>query len=167
MSLERIILRILLLFGLGILPLLFKKHPIKDWVIIFLLKGFTSSFVDSITTGQGKLKYPRRYLPQYFKINVLFDYLFFPIICVIYNQFTYHSKVLGIILKIFLFSIPMTILEVILEHKTKLIKFNKGWTWYHTLISETLIFLFARVFIGSVRRLTIQAEKNQRINDIH
>ncbi|WP_396652643.1 CBO0543 family protein [Metabacillus sp. KUDC1714] len=91
-------------------------------------------------------------------MNILFDYLLFPILCVFYNQLTFRSNLKGILLKLFLFSIPMTLAEVFFERKTKLIKFNKNWHWYHTLLSETFIMLFVRMFIGLIR--IIQSKKS-------
>jgi hypothetical protein len=149
---ERRILSGLLAIGLGLLPVVFKRDKLKDWIIIFFLKGFLSSFLDSTVTKQKKVSYPVRFLPEYFRINVLFDYLLFPITCVAYNRLTYHSNAIGIFLKAFLFSIPMTVTEVIFERNTKLIKFHNGWRWYDTLLSETAIFLFIRIFIGAVRK---------------
>ncbi|OLS40637.1 CBO0543 family protein [Bacillus sp. MRMR6] len=149
---ERRILSGLLAIGLGLLPVVFKRDRLKDWIIIYLLKGFMSSFLDSIVTRQKKVTYPVRFLPEYFRINVLFDYLLFPLTCVVYNRMTYHSNTAGIFLKAFLFSIPMTVTEVIFERSTKLIKFRNGWSWHHTLLSETAIFIFIRIFIGAVRK---------------
>ncbi|WP_413789606.1 CBO0543 family protein [Metabacillus rhizosphaerae] len=82
----------------------------------------------------------------------------YPILCVFYNQLTFRSNLKGILLKLFLFSIPMTLAEVFFERKTKLIKFNKNWHWYHTLLSETFIMLFVRMFIGLIR--IIQSKKS-------
>lgn len=154
---ERKILKALLFIGIGLLPAIFKDKLNKDWVIIFLLKAYLSSFLDHIVTGKKRITYPVRFLPKYFRINILFDYLLFPLLCVFYNQVTYRSNLMGIFLKVLLFSIPMTLVEVFLERKTKLIKFKKNWHWYYTLLSETFIILFVRMFIGLIRN--IQSKK--------
>ncbi|MCM3361469.1 CBO0543 family protein [Niallia sp. CLA-SR-H024] len=153
MKVERKILRFLFLLGIGLLPVIFRKKPAKDWFLVFFFKGYLSSFVDSIVTSKKWLNFPVRFLPKHFQINILFDYLLFPITCVAYNQISQHSKLPGIILKSFYFSIPMTFIEVLLEKYTNLIKYNKGWHWYDTLLTETCTFLLSRTCIGFVRKL--------------
>lgn len=149
---EKRILKGLFIIGLFLLPFTIKGKHIKDWIIIFLLKGFFSSIMDTFLIKRKKVSYPKRFLPRYFQINVLFDYLLFPITCVLFNQTTYNSNVLGIMFKALLFSIPMTAIETILEKNTKLIRFSKQWSSIHTLVSEMLTFMGTRLFIGLVRK---------------
>lgn len=151
-GMEKRILNGLLIMGLFLVPFTIKGKFKKDWIIIFLLKGFFSSIMDTFLTRRNKVSYPKRFLPKYFQINVLFDYLLFPITCVLFNQSTYHSNVLGIMFKALLFSVPMTVGEMIFEKNTKLIKFSKQWSWIHTLVSEMLTFMGTRLFIGLVRK---------------
>ncbi|WP_312094692.1 CBO0543 family protein [Niallia sp.] len=139
--------------GIGLLPVIFRKKPVKEWFLVFFFKGYLSSFVDSVVTSEKWLNFPVRFLPKHFQINVLFDYLLFPITCVVYNQISHHSKLPGIILKSFYLSIPMTIVEALLEKYTKLISYRKGWYWYYTLLTETCTFLLSRTSIALVRKL--------------
>lgn len=149
---EKFILRVLALLGFALVVKVIRKDSLRDWVIIFLLKGFLASFIDAIMTNKNLIKYPVRFMPQYFRINILFDYLLFPIMCVLFNQMTFQKSPKAILLISFILTIPMTAVEVILESKTKLITFKNGWKWYYTFISETLAFLFSRVFIAFVRK---------------
>lgn len=149
---EKKALRGLLLFGLFLMPITIRRERTKEWVIIFFFKGILSSILDTFLTRNNKVSYPKRLLPNYFKINILFDYLLFPISCVVYNQVTYHSKPIGIIIKAGLFSLPLTILEVMFEKNTRLIKFKNGWTWGHTFISEMITFICSRLFIEFLRK---------------
>jgi hypothetical protein len=149
---EKKVLRGLLFFGLLLLPFSIRRTNRKDWIIVFFLKGFTSSLLDTFLTKKKKVSYPKRFLPHYFEINVLFDYLLFPITCVFFNQTTYHSNFKGILLKAFLFSLPMTIVEVLFEKYTKLITFKNNWTSWHTLFSEMISFIATRLFIGLLRK---------------
>ncbi len=151
---EKRILKGFLILGLFLIPFTIRGKHKKDWIIIFLLKGFFSSIMDTLLIKHNKVSYPKRFLPEYFQINVLFDYLLFPISCVFFNQWTYNSKLSGIMIKAFLFSIPMTIFEVIFEKNTKLIEFKKQWTWIHTLLSEMITFIGTRLFIGLVRKFS-------------
>jgi hypothetical protein len=50
--------------------------------------------------------------------------------------------------KLFYFTIPMFFVEFWAVRKTDLIKWNKGWKWYHTFISITIKSLCTRLFIG-------------------
>lgn len=160
---ERKILRFLLFLGIGLLPVIFRKKPVKDWFLVFFFKGYVSSFIDSIVTTEKWLNFPVRFLPKNFQINILFDYLLFPITCVAFNQISYHSKIPGIILKCFYFSIPMTILEALFERYTNLIKYKKGWHWYHTLLTETCTFLLSRTCLGIIQKFD-REDKKQSIH---
>jgi hypothetical protein len=72
---------------------------------------------------------------------------------VFYNQTTYRSKLPGIISQAFMYSLPMTGIEYILEKKTNLIKYNT-WKWYYTLFSLVGTFLFVRGSIAVIRKYT-------------
>lgn len=80
---ELIFLRILFLFrfSIGALIQLFRKPPIKDWLIVFLLKSYIASLLDNIVVKKGFIKYPVRTF-KLFDISVLFSYLIFPVTCV-------------------------------------------------------------------------------------
>lgn len=159
---DRNILNGLLGFGLLALPwLLLRKRPFKDWVMVFTIKGVYASILDSLVVKQKRVTYPIRFLSQAFKINILFDYLLFPVTCIFYNQITYHSKLFGILGKAFFFTIPMTIMETGFVKKTNLIKWKKTlisrkkkWTWYYTLISLTISFWLDRALIGLIRKVS-------------
>lgn len=142
----------LLIFGLLSLITLIRK-PVKDWILCFFFKGFVSGFIDSFVLNKwDKLSYPVRFFPKTFKINILYDLLLFPIACVWFNQWTYRAPIKDIFIKVFFFSIPMTIIETVAEKKTRLLKF-KDWTSWHSLLSLTSTFLLTRGFMGLVRKM--------------
>lgn len=151
---DEIILKVLTGTGFLMLPILvFRKQHFKDWLLIFFLKGVYISILDSFVVQKKWVSYPIRPFKKSFKISTLFDYLLFPVTCILYNQVTYHSKLLGILGKAFFFSIPMTVLEFGLVKKTNLVKW-KNWTWYKTLISLTLTFWLDRVLMILVRKVS-------------
>ncbi|WP_421384816.1 CBO0543 family protein [Bacillus salacetis] len=150
---EQSLLIFLLLFGLISLVNLVRKPPVKDWIIIFLLKGFLSSILDNVMVKKGYVRYPVK-LFKIFDTSFIFDYLLFPITCVYYNQLTYQNGLNSIIKRVFYFSIPMTIVEQWLENKTNLIKYKNGWNWLYTLLSLSGTFLFVRAMIGLIRMKT-------------
>ncbi|GKU82703.1 CBO0543 family protein [Niallia sp. NCCP-28] len=149
-KLEKTILICLYIFGISFLVKIIRKPPIKDWVLIFLFKGYTASILDILLVKEGVIKYP---VNLYKKLNIsfLFDYLLFPVTCVYYNQLTLHSNIYLIFLKSLYFSVPMTLMEHLIEKNTALIKYKKSWNSFYSLITITLTFLISRLFIGLVR----------------
>ncbi|MFC0562448.1 CBO0543 family protein [Halalkalibacter alkalisediminis] len=160
---ERLILKMLTVVGFLLLPFMYKR-PVKDWVLVFFLKAFYSLFLDSIVVSKKRINYPIRLLPNYFKAHILFDCLLFPMICVLYNQITYRSTLVGIFFKVFLFSVPMTLLEHFAERYTKLIKYRK-WKDAYTFISVSLTFWLVRATIGLVRQLEGMSDKKTNENE--
>jgi hypothetical protein len=103
--------------GIGTFFNLIRKPPIKDWLIIFLLKSYISSIIDNILVKKGYLKYPVKWIKT-FDFSVIFSYLIFPVSCIYYNQVTKNSSVFGIIFKCLLFTLPSTIVELWFERNT-------------------------------------------------
>jgi hypothetical protein len=153
---ERILL-LLLVFGIIALVNLIRKPPVKDWVIIFLLKAYISSILDKFTVKKGFLVYPVK-LIKFFDTSFIFDYLLFPVACVYYNQVTYQKSLFAIISRVLLFSIPMTIVEQWLEYKTDLVKYKKGWNWKYTFSTLSVTFLLVRSLITMIRNESEQVD---------
>jgi hypothetical protein len=147
------ILRYLTYIGIICLPILFRKQPVKDWVLVYTLKAFYSGFVDSFLVANKKVYYPVRVFPKIFNIHIVFDLLLFPIACVFYNQVTYRSKIKEIIPKVFLFSIPITIIETFAERHTNLIKYKNNWNWFCSFLTLTFTFWLVRGTMGAIRKL--------------
>ncbi|MCQ6282140.1 CBO0543 family protein [Bacillus sp. EB600] len=159
-TLEKNILRVLLIFGIISFINLMRKPPAKDWLLIFLFKGFISTLLDNIIVKKGYIKYPIN-LFKSFDISFIFDYLLYPINCVYYNQVTKKSNILGIIVKSFYFTIPMAVTEYFLEKKTSLIKFKNGWNSFTSFWTSSITLLMSRAFIAIVRKANnIPVSKN-------
>jgi hypothetical protein len=148
---EKNTLRFLLIFGVIAFYKLMKKSPTKDWMMVFLFKGYLSSILDKLVVRKGYVNYPVK-LFKSFDISFIFDYLLYPIACVYYNQVTKSSNITGIILKSFYFSLPMTIVEHFFEKSTSLIRYKKGWNTYTSLVTLTTTFLISRGFIAIIRK---------------
>ena len=153
---QKKLLRIILGVGLLLIPFAFKREKLKDWLLIFFLKGYISSFLDQIIVKKKHVSYPVRFMSKYFDSSILFDYLLFPILCVFYNRTSEKSNLHSIFLQSFIYSTPMTVLEVILEKKTNLIKYNKKWNWLITYSTLVVTFLFVRGFIAIIRKFNIE-----------
>ena len=153
---QKKLLRIILGVGLLLIPFAFKREKLKDWLLIFFLKGYISSFLDQIIVKKKHVAYPVRFMSKYFDLSILFDYLLFPLLCVFYNRTSEKSNLHSIFLQSFIYSTPMTVLEVILEKKTNLIRYNKNWNWLITYSTLVVTFLFVRGFIAIIRKFNIE-----------
>ena len=129
-----------------------RKPPVKDWMLIFLFKGYLSSILDKLVVRKGYISYPVK-LFKSFDISFIFDYLLYPIACVYYNQVTKSSNLFGILIKSLFFSVPMALVEHFFETRTSLINFKKGWNAFTSFYSMTFTFLTARTFIAIIRKL--------------
>lgn len=149
---EKSFLRVVFIINLiAVIPIIMRKPPIKDWVLVYLFNAVTNCFIDNYLTERGTVKYPIRFLPKRFKTHILFDFLIYPTLTVLYNQITMKDKLFSVIIKTFYFTIPMFFIEFWAVRKTDLIKWNKGWKWYHTFISITIKSLMTRLIIGVIR----------------
>jgi hypothetical protein len=148
---EKNILRLLFIFGIGTFFNLIRKPPLKDWLIIFLLKSYIATILDNLLVKKGYLKYPVN-LIKTFDFSVLFSYLIFPISCIYFNQVTQKSSIIGIIFKSILFSAPSAAAESWLEKNTKLIKYKKSWTSLHSFASIASTFLIVRFLMALIRK---------------
>jgi hypothetical protein len=157
------------LFVLGIISFfpLIRKKPAKqmnEWIIIFFIKSYISSFLDTIVNKKGFVSYPVR-LFKIFNISVLFNYILFPLTCVYYNQLTKNSSLQGILTKSLYFSVPMAFFEDILEKNTKLVKYKNGWNSFISFFSITVTFLFVRGVISVIRFLNKEPSSSNSEND--
>lgn len=156
---EKKFLFVLLIFSIGILPVLFKRPPKKDWLFVFSFNAITNVILDKWVTKKF-ISYPTRLLPNIFNIHILYDALIYPVFSVIYNQLTSKDNSIAIVSKLLFFSIPLTIFEFWAERKTGLIKWRNGWQWYHTFLSVSLKSLFTRGLVSIFRRFIREKDLN-------
>lgn len=150
---KRLLLYILILnFGF-LLPIIQRKSPIKDWIIVYLFNAVTNGMIDNVLTKNKIIKYPNRLLPKIFKSHILFDFFLYPTFTVIYNQMTVNDKIFGIIYKLIVITIPVFLIEFLAERKTNLVEWTRKWRWYHTFFSIIIKSLATRFLIEVVRRI--------------
>lgn len=106
--------------------ILFRKPPIKDWVIVYLYNAVTNGIIDNFVTSYKIVKYPVRFFPKIFKTHILFDFLIYPTFTIHYNQITEKDKPFAIFYKLLYFTVPMFFIEYWAVRKTNLIKWEKG-----------------------------------------
>ncbi|QDI92513.1 hypothetical protein EPH95_16040 [Salicibibacter halophilus] len=153
---ERFVLHGTLMITLMALPILLlrKRSSIKDWVIAYLFNGITNGIIDNILASYKVLAYPVRHFPKLFNTSLLFDVLVYPTFTVFFNQWTDKDKPKIIFLKLLALTIPANLVEWLIEKKTNLVKWNKGWNFWYSLISSTLKSLITKSFVVFVRKVS-------------
>ncbi|MCD8503038.1 MAG: hypothetical protein LRY71_17025 [Bacillaceae bacterium] len=160
----KLFLKVFLLLGLVLTPIAFKQKGIKDWVIVYLLTAFVSGIIDHILVVKKILSYPVRFYPKMFKYQIVFDWLLCPVISVFFNQLTKNDKsVFQITAKLFLFTIPQLLIEVLSGRYLQLVRWKKGWKWYYTFITMNVKFLIVRAIVQFIR---LVHEKQFKNNDV-
>lgn len=152
---EKNFLRILFFLHLVILiPIILRKPLIKDWIFIYILNAVTNGFLDMLLTTNKIITYPVRLFPKLLKINVLFDFLVYPLIAVLHNQITVKDGPFSIFYKLLLyFIVPIYIFESWAVRKTNLIEWHKGWKGYHSFIGLTVKSLITRSILGIIKKV--------------
>lgn len=171
---ERLILIFFYALGIILFPNIILKKPKKDRLIVFFLTGFTANLLDEFMINKKRVKYPVRTFKRFTQKSILFDYLIFPMICTIYTKTTARSKTLQTIGIAALFSMGITLFELLLEKKTKLIKWIR-WSAAHNFISLTFYFLMSNAVIGGINKLgkldihfaSEEKNKNEIYNSSH
>jgi len=49
-----------------LIPIIFRKPPIKDWLLVYLYNAATNGIADKFLTTFKIVKYPVRFFPKYF-----------------------------------------------------------------------------------------------------
>ena len=128
------------------------RKRIKDWMLVYLFISSTASLIGSVVAGKKLIIYPVRFLSESFESSVLFDYLLLPITCVIYNQITKYKSFSPSMLFAFMFTIPMSAIELFFERKTKYIKYVR-WNIFYTFTTMTITFWISKLFTMLLNRL--------------
>jgi predicted benzoate:H+ symporter BenE len=149
--LERTILWGFLLIGIVLMIFSLRKAPIKESITIFLLTAYFSTFIGVIVERNKMVEYPVRNLQNYFETSILYEYLLLPVVCIYFYKSTYNSRYPSIILQCALYTSVLTIIEVLLERYTNLVKYNT-WTWMHTFVSLFSLILFVRILMQLINR---------------
>ncbi|GGJ96633.1 hypothetical protein GCM10007063_18860 [Lentibacillus kapialis] len=146
---ERILLWLFLIIGIVLLIKSFKKNPLQEWLLGYLLAAHLAVFLGQLVVNYQLLSYPVKLFPS-FESSVLYEYLLLPIISVGYyyqtSSWTSISRLLGMAL---LSSAALTIFEVILEKNTDLIQYIH-WYWYDSLISIFVFLLMIRFLMKQI-----------------
>jgi hypothetical protein len=148
---DKFILWALFIIGMILLIFSLRKPYIKDTILVFLFKAYFSTFFGVIVVEEKMIEYPVRCLSKYFETSILFEYFLYPIVCVLFYQTSYRSSFSGIILQCALYSGAITIIEVLCEKYTALIKYHT-WTWMYSFISVFILSLSVRLLMQLINK---------------
>lgn len=144
---EKWILRGCLYIGIGLLPAVLFKRPVKMWLATFSFIGGISSIIDWWLTMGGRLLYPVRFMKHWTSTHLLVNVLIFPIICLHFIQTTLYATPATTLRRALFISLPFTAFEWVLEKKTRLIQWRR-WSPAHTFFSVMFFLITARGIIS-------------------
>lgn len=113
------------------------KDKIREAQLIFLFKQVLTWLFGLIVVEMGLIKYPYRlFFKKASKSSFSFEYFIYPALSVLYNlHYPEKRKLLVRILFNTLYPSLITLLEMIALKYTRLIKYDKNWSWYWSFIS--------------------------------
>ncbi|WP_085521672.1 CBO0543 family protein [Tuberibacillus sp. Marseille-P3662] len=147
---DRKILKGLLVIGLISFPFTVKKPRTLEWMFIYVAQSILGSLLGNLAVANKLIAYPVRISRKY-HTSLIYECLFYPMMGVIYNRWTRTSK--GMFIKLLMLVVPTTILEMIFEKYTRLVKYIR-WNGWATFLSVSLSLLFMRALGSIVRRWT-------------
>jgi hypothetical protein len=153
---EKGFLKFLFFFTLLLYPFLLKRMGMKNFLLTFLLNGFTNGIIDKFIVNRKLIKYPVRLLKRDFRIHVLFDFLLYPVTSILINETTKKDGVIITVCKTLSFVSVIVLVETWAEKYTKLIRWSRKWNWYYSFLSMTVKSLLNRMIIGSLRKTTTE-----------
>jgi len=122
------------------------KNKIRLAVVAFLFKQIITFLIGLVVVELGLLEYPVRLFSSINRTSFTYEYYVFPVTCAAFNVWYPNDRSTLIQLGYYVgFSSVLTIVEVIIEKYTDLIKYIH-WEWYITWISICLSFFIARLF---------------------
>ncbi|MGC5327621.1 CBO0543 family protein [Brevibacillus sp. SYSU BS000544] len=97
----------------------------------------------AIVVENRLIEYPERLMEYAYRISFTFEFFLFPSISALFNiHFPKEKSWMVKLLYIVSFPTVMTIIEVILEKYTDLVKY-RHWTWYWSWITITITLLIS------------------------
>lgn len=124
------------------------KEKIREAQLIFFFKQVLTWLFGLIVVEMGLIKYPYRlFFKKASKSSFSFEYFIYPALSVLYNlHYPEKSKFLIRILFNTFYPSIITLLEIIALKYTRLIKYEKNWTWYWSFISMFITNYLSRLY---------------------
>ncbi|NSL52366.1 CBO0543 family protein [Calidifontibacillus erzurumensis] len=146
MSRDKGLLVFIWLFCALLVAKLVPIHKIRNAIVTFFYKQSITWLFGLVVAESGLIKYPVREFPKAYKGSFSFEYFFYPSLCALFNIYYPENKSKLIkFLYINIHTAIVTIIEVILEKYTTLIKYVK-WKWYYSYITLFVTYFSSRMF---------------------
>lgn len=153
---DTIILWICVALSITLFLLSFRKQPIKDWLLSFLLASYFAYIIGTIVVDLNLIEYPILRPSHIFNTGYLYELLFFPIVGVYFYQTSYTSGFKGIIFQCLLYTLALTIVEILIVKYTHLINYL-NWNWAYTFCSVFSFMLIIRFLLILINRKNEQS----------
>lgn len=128
------------------LILFIPKSKIREAQLVFLFKLSITWLIGLLVVEFRLIEYPVELFRYATKTSFSFEYFIFPSICAVFNiNYPNKKSYLRQFMHYFYFCTTMTILEVLCEKYTNIIKYIH-WTWYLTWITLFITFFLSRKY---------------------
>nr|WP_148930156.1 CBO0543 family protein [Paenibacillus methanolicus] len=125
---------------------LMPRDKLREATIIFLFKQSMTWSFGLLVVEWGLIEYPVREFVKANATSFSFEYFIYPALCVIFNlHYPNRAARWKKWAWILAFPTAMTMLEVVIERNTELIRFLH-WNGYYSWITLLLTFLMARTY---------------------
>ncbi|MFJ8243727.1 CBO0543 family protein [Peribacillus asahii] len=122
------------------------KNKIRLAVVAFLSKQAITFLIGAVVVEFGLIEYPVRLFASINRTSFTYEYYVLPVICAVFNVWYPTNKSTLIQLSYYVgYSSVLTIIEVIIEKYTALIKYIH-WEWYITWITVCFAFFISHLF---------------------
>jgi len=146
MLIDRILLIAIWIITIIGLVLLTPRDKIREAAVAFMFKQVQTWLFGMTVVEYRLLAYPVREFPFASRTSFSFEYFIYPAVCVVFVlRFPEHKPMLYRIGWYLFFPTWMTILEVLIERYTNLVRYLH-WAWYWTWVTLLITFLFSRLF---------------------
>ena len=122
------------------------RTRLREAVVVYLFMQALTWFLGLVVVEAGLIVYPVRLFPESTNTSFGFEFVIYPVICVIFNlHYPERKGWLRQFLHFALFCTAITVVEVIVERYTDIIEYT-GWTWYWTWLSLFVTLFASRLF---------------------
>lgn len=122
------------------------RNKVRVAHVAFLFKQVITWITGLLTVEFGLLEYPVRLFTYATKTSFTYEYFVYPSICAIFNaNYPENKNAFGQFMYYFYYCTTLTVIEVILEKYTFLIKYIH-WNWFITWITLFITFYMTRKY---------------------
>lgn len=150
--LDKVLLFCFLVLGIGLFIFSLRKQPIKDWLLAFFTASFFATVLGTIVIYFNLITYLK--LGNGVNAGQIYELILFPVIIIYFYQTTYRSSILNIIFQCLLYTLGLTVTEILIKKYTNLIHYIH-WNW---LITFATVFFF---LLGVRSLLKLIGKKNK------